>query len=167
MWLLHMLPISIIEYIVNSILIIGITFTVLSFVFLSPILRLLPAIAGYYRLIQIISIVILCAGIYVKGGYSTEKMWRDRVQEMEEKLKIAEAKSEEVNDVVKEKIVYKNTIIKQKGDEIIKYIDREVIKKEEVVKFLEVCPIPVDIIKLHNEATRINILLEEANKAKK
>jgi hypothetical protein len=161
MWLLHMLPISIIEYIVNSILIIGITLTVLSFVFLSPILRLLPAIAGYYRLIQIISIVILCAGIYVKGGYSTEKMWRDRVQEMEEKLKIAEAKSEEVNDVIKEKIVYKNTIIKQKGDEIIKYIDREVIKKEEV------CPIPVDIIKLHNEATRINILLEEANKAKK
>jgi hypothetical protein len=162
-----MLPISIIEYVVNSILIIGITLTVLSFVFLSPILRLLPAISGYYRVIQIISIIILCAGIYAKGGYSTEKIWRDKVSEMEEKLKVAEAKSEKVNETLKEKIVYRNQIIREKGDNIIKYVDREVIKTEEVVRFLEVCPIPVDIIKIHNEATRINITIEEATKKNK
>ena len=167
MWLLHMLPTSLLEYVVNSILIIGITLTALSFVFLSPVLRLMPAIAGYYKIVQIISLVILCAGIYVKGGYSTEKLWRDKVAEVEEKLKIAESEAEQVNEVIKEKVVFKNLVIKEKGDEIIKYVDREIIKKEEVVKFIETCPIPVDIIKLHNQGAKINVLVEEANRGKK
>ena len=106
MWLLHMLPIELLDYVVNSILIIGITLTALSFVFLSPVLRLIPAIAGYYKIVQIISLVILCAGLYAKGGYSTEKLWRDKVAEVEEKLKIAESKAEQVNEVIKEKVVY-------------------------------------------------------------
>jgi len=167
MWLLHMLPIELLDYVVNSILIIGITLTALSFVFLSPVLRLIPAIAGYYKIVQIISLVILCAGIYAKGGYSTEKLWREKVEEVEEKLRIAEGKSDKINEVIKERVVYKNQVIKEKGDEIIKYVDREIIKKEEVVKFLEVCPIPVDIIKLHNQGTKINLLVEEANKVQK
>lgn len=167
MWLLHMLPTALLDYVVNSILIIGITLTVLSFLFLSPVLRLIPAIAGYYKVFQFISVAILCTGIYVKGGYSTEKIWRDKVAEVEEKLRIAENKSDKVNEVIKEKVVYKNLIIKEKGDEIIKYVDREVIKKEEVVKFLENCPIPVDIIKIHNQGAKINVLVEEANKGKK
>lgn len=167
MWLLHLLPTSMLEYIVNSILFIGITLTILSFVFLSPMLRMIPAIAGYYKVLQIISLVILCAGIYVKGGYTTEKIWRDKVEEVEKKLKIAEAKSGEVKVVIQEKVVYKNKVVREKAEEIIRFVDREVIKKEEVVKFLEVCPIPVDIIKLHNEATKINLLVQEAQKGKK
>lgn len=167
MWLLHLLPTSMLEYIVNSILFIGITLTILSFVFLSPMLRMLPAIAGYYKVLQIISLVILCAGIYAKGGYTTEKIWRDKVEEVEKKLKIAEAKSGEVKVVIQEKVVYKNKVVREKAEEIIRFVDREVVKKEEVVKFLEVCPIPIDIIKLHNEATKINLLVQEAQKGKK
>lgn len=167
MWLLHLLPTSMLEYIVNSILFIGITLTILSFVFLSPMLRMIPAIAGYYKVLQIISLVILCAGIYVKGGYTTEKIWRDKVEEVEKKLKIAEAKSGEVKVVIQEKVVYKNKVVREKAEEIIRFVDREVVKKEEVVKFLEVCPIPIDIIKLHNEATKINLLVQEAQKGKK
>jgi hypothetical protein len=129
--------------------------------------RLIPAIAGYYKIIQIVSIIILCAGIYVKGGYSTEKIWRDKVEEVEKKLKIAEAKAEEVKVVIQEKVVYKNKIVREKADEIIRYVDREVVKKEEVVKFMEVCPIPVDIIKLHNEAARINLTINELTRGKK
>ncbi len=167
MWLLHLLPTTMLEYIVNSILFIGITLTVLSFVFISPMVRLIPAIAGYYKIIQIVSIIILCAGIYVKGGYSTEKIWRDKVEEVEKKLKIAEAKAGEVKVVIQEKVVYKNKIVREKADEIIRYVDREVVKKEEVVKFMEVCPIPVDIIKLHNEAARINLTIDELTRGKK
>jgi hypothetical protein len=167
MWLLHLLPTTMLEYVVNSILFIGLVLTVLSFVFISPMVRMIPAIAGYYKIIQIISIIILCAGIYVKGGYTTEKLWRNKVEKVEQKLKIAEAKAGEVKIVIQEKVVFRNKIIKEKADEIIKYVDREVVKKEEVVKFMEVCPIPVDIIKLHNEATRINLTIDELTRGKK
>jgi len=165
MWLLHMLPDTLLAYAVNSILFIGITLTVLSFIFLSPLLRLMPTMAGYYKILQIVSLLILCAGIYAKGGYSTEKIWREKVEEVEKKLKAAEIKAGEVKVVVQEKVVFKDRIVKTRAEEIIKYVDREVVKTEEVVKFLEVCPIPLEIIKIHNEAARINLIVEEASKS--
>jgi hypothetical protein len=160
-----MLPDTLLAYAVNSILFIGIMLTALSFIFLSPLLRLMPTMAGYYKILQIVSLLILCAGIYVKGGYSTEKIWREKVEEVEKKLKEAEIKAGEVKVVVQEKVVFKDRIVKTRAEEIIKFVDREVVKKEEVVKFLEVCPIPIDIIKIHNEAARINLIVEEASKS--
>jgi hypothetical protein len=71
---------------------------------------------------------------------------------MEEKVAAAEAKASEKNVQIEEKIVEKTKVVKEKGDEVIKYIDREVVKKEEVIKFVENCPIPKDIIDLHNKA---------------
>ena len=167
MWLLQLLPNTLLEYTVNSILFIGIILTVLSFVFLSPLLRLIPGMIGYYKIIQIVSLLILCTGLYVKGGYNTEKVWRERVEAVENKLKAAELKAGEVKVVIQEKVVFKDRIVKTRAEEIIKYVDREVVKKEEVVKFLEVCPIPLDIIKIHNDAARINFIVEEASKSSK
>lgn len=154
MWFLELLPSATSEFIINALLILGGLATVISFLFLSPLLRIAPSLTVHYKLIQIISLVVLCVGIYLKGGFNTEKVWRDRVADVERKLKIAEAKSETVNVVIQEKVVNKDRIIRERGEEIIKYLDREVIKIKEVEKFIEVCPIPVDIIKLHNEATK-------------
>jgi glycosyltransferase involved in cell wall biosynthesis len=45
-------------------------------------------------------------------------------------------------------------MIKQKGEDIIKYIDREVVKNEEVIKYLERCPnIPKEIIVVDDGST--------------
>ena len=154
MWLFEFLPSSTIEFIINTLVIVGGLSTVISLTFLSPLLRMLPGVSGYYRLIQIISITVLGIGIYLKGSYQTEQTWKERVAKVEEKLKIAEAKSEVVNVVIQEKIVNKDRIIKERGEEIVKYLDREVIKIKEVEKFIEVCPIPADIIRLHNMATQ-------------
>lgn len=153
MWIFGFLPDSAIEFMINALLIVGGLSTVISLVFLSPLLRAMPGMAGYHRLIQVVSISILGIGIYLKGGYQTEQTWKKRVALVEEKLRIAEAKSEVVNVIVQEKIVNKDRIIKERGEEIIKYLDREVIRIKEVEKFIEVCPIPVDIIRLHNSAT--------------
>ena len=49
-------------------------------------------------------------------------------------------------------------------NDIIKYIDREIVKKEEVVKFVENCPIPKDIVDQHNAAARLNKMIEEGKK---
>jgi hypothetical protein len=46
MWLLHLLPDGLLEFIVNAVLILGIILTLLSFFVLNRILRLIPCLAN-------------------------------------------------------------------------------------------------------------------------
>ena len=66
------------------------------------------------------------------------------------------AASKEENVKIEEKIVTKTKIIKEKGQNIIQYIDREVVKNNEIIKYVENCPLPKDIIDIHNSAVRMN-----------
>jgi hypothetical protein len=75
---------------------------------------------------------------------------------MEAKVAKAEAESANKNVEIQEKIVEKTKIIREKGRDIITYIDKEVIKKEEVIKYIENCPVPKEFIDLHNQATELN-----------
>jgi hypothetical protein len=152
MWILHFLPDAFLAFIVNAVLIIGVVSTFISFVILNRLLMMFPPLANYYRIAQVVSIIILLAGVYFKGGYSTEMLWRERVAEVEAKLKEAEAKSAEVNTVIETKIVNRVKEIKVQGDEVIKYIDREIVKYD--TKFLpgEICEIPKEVISAHNAA---------------
>ena len=152
MWVLHFLPDAFLAFIVNAILIIGVVSTFISFVILNRLLMMFPPLANYYRIAQVVSIIILLAGVYFKGGYSTEMLWRERVAEVEAKLKEAEAKSAEVNTVIETKIVNRVKEIKVQGDEVIKYVDREIVKYD--TKFLPggICEIPKEVILAHNAA---------------
>lgn len=164
MWLLHLLPDSILEFIVNAVLILGLVLTFLSFFVLNRILRLIPGLASYHTIIQIVSIIILAAGLYFKGGYSTEMMWREEVRKVQEELDKAKNKVADVIIEVEEKVVYKDRIIKEQGQTLIQYVDREVIKKEEIIKYIENCPVPTDLIDVHNEAAKINAAAKGENK---
>jgi hypothetical protein len=75
---------------------------------------------------------------------------------MEAKMAQAEAQSANKNIEIQEKIVEKTKVIREKGRDVIKYIDKEVVKKEEVIKYIENCPVPKEIIDLHNQATELN-----------
>lgn len=156
MWLLHLLPDSILEFIVNAVLILGLVLTFLSFFVLNRILRLIPGLASYHTLIQVVSVVILAAGLYFKGGYVTEMIWREEVKRVQEELDKAKNKAAEVVVQVEEKIVFRDKIIKERAETLIQYVDREVVKKEEVVKYIENCPVPAEIINVHNQAAQIN-----------
>jgi hypothetical protein len=156
MWILHLLPDTLLAFIVNVTLIFGILLTILSFFVLHRILRMIPGLSKYATVIQIISIVILAAGLYFKGGYTTEMIWREEVAKVQAELEQAKNKAAEVIVEVQEKVVYKDRIIKEKGKTLIQYVDREVIKKEEVVKYVENCPVPNDLIDIHNQAAILN-----------
>ena len=82
--------------------------------------------------------------------------WRERVAELEARVAQAEAQSTTANTVVQEKIIEKTKVVREKGRDIIKYVDREVVKKEEIIKYIEQCPVPKEIIDLHNAATELN-----------
>lgn len=163
MWILHLLPDTLLAFIVNVTLVFGIILTILSFFVLHRILRLVPGLSKYATMLQILSILILAAGLYFKGGYTTEMMWREEVAKVQAELDAAKKKSAEKVIEIEEKIVYRDRVVKEKAQTIIQYVDREVVKKEEVVKYIENCPVPNEIITIHNEAT----ILNEAAKGKK
>ena len=124
MWLLSFLPDTLLMYIVNIVLFAGIISFILAFFVLHKILNKIPSLSKYVTIIQIVSAVLLTAGIYFKGGYTTEMMWRDRVKELEAKVAAAEAESKKENVVIQEKIVKQKEFIKGKTEYITKYIDK-------------------------------------------
>jgi hypothetical protein len=161
MWILSFLADDTLNIIINVILWLGIVLTFLSFFVINRILRLFPVIANYHLIIQIVSVIILLSGVYLKGSYSTEKIWREKVKIVENRLKAAEIAAGKVNVIIEEKVVYKDRIIKEKGETQIKYVDRVIKQKEEIIKYIEQCPIPKDIIIEHNLATQVDSFVEK------
>jgi len=147
MWILHLLPDSLIAVIVNIILIAGAVTTVAGF-----FVKFVPFVNTYRTPVQIAGVLLLIVGVYFEGGYSTEMAWRERVREIQAKVAEAEKKSQETNVEVVTKFVTRTQVVREKGKDIVNYIDREVVKNQEVVKFVEHCPIPEIIVNTHNAA---------------
>jgi len=148
MWMLSFIPDSFLLYIVNSILVIGAVGSFLTFFVLHRILRWFPALSPYYLVLQIVSAVLLVAGIYFKGGYSVEMEWREKVRIAEEKARLAEQQAVELNTKLnaevkkKQKVIVENKIIYQdRIREIAKVIDKE-------------CKVAPEAIDIHNAAAK-------------
>lgn len=110
-------------------------------------------------------IICIIIGSWFLGIAANEEKWQKRVKDLEKKLEVAQKESEIQNVKVEEKIVYKDRIIKQQGQTRIEYVDRVIKEKEEVIKYIENCPVPTTIIEEHNKAA-INQLNEAAKKPK-
>lgn len=159
MWLLSFLPDSFLLYVVNGILVVGAISSFLAFFVLHRILNKFPTLAPYHLVFQIVSAILLVAGIYFKGGYSVEMEWREKVAKVEAELAEAKKASENVRVVIQEKVVTKTKVIKEKADAIVQYIDRPAIQN-----FDKNCPLPAEAIEVHNEAARMNKAIEEMRK---
>jgi hypothetical protein len=152
MWMLQFIPDSFLLLVVNSILIAGIVSSFLSFFVINRILRWFPPLAGWLNVMQIASIAVLLAGVYFKGGYQTEAEWRAKVAEVETRLKAAEETSKKENVKIVTKVVTKTQIVRTRGENIVKYIDREIVKYDEKFAKGGICEIPKEFIKAHNDA---------------
>ena len=116
----------------------------------------IPFYGNYVKILQPVGIVLLVLGVWLRGGYDVEMSWRAKVTEAEARVAAAEQKSQETNTVIEQKIVEKTKIIKGKTEYITQYLDREVVKKEEIIKYIEQCPVPKEIIDIHNQAAEMN-----------
>ena len=148
MWMLSFVPDSLLIWIVNTILIIGAVGSFLSFFVLHKLLNKIPALAPYYLLIQVVSAVLLIAGIYFKGGYDVEASWRDKIRIAQEKAALAEAQAKEANVKLdaeikkKQQVVKENTIVyRDRIREVEKIIDKE-------------CKVAPEAIDIHNAAAK-------------
>ena len=137
MWALQYIP----DNVIHLALVIGLAGILAGFV-----LGVIPLIGKYQLPIQIISIIVFAASLYLEGGIANEAKWKLKIAELEAKVAKAEAKSPVVNTQIVTKVLTKKQVIKQKGDDIITYVDRE------VVKYDATCPIPESVITAHNAA---------------
>jgi uncharacterized protein YacL len=145
MWILKWLPFWIF-YAILGIGLIGLAVTYL--------LRFipLPAIYIYKTPIQLVSIALIVLGTFMSGAISNEEAWLAKVKELEVKIQAAEVESEKENVKIETKVVTKTQIVKERGQDIIKYVDKEIIKYD--TKFLPggECEIPKEFIQVHNKA---------------
>ena len=116
----------------------------------------IPFYGNYVKILQPVGIVLLVLGVWLRGGYDTEMAWRAKVAEAEARVAVAEQQSKETNTVIEQKVVEKTKVIKGKTEYITQYLDREVVKKEEIIKYIEQCPVPKEIIDIHNQAAEMN-----------
>ena len=116
----------------------------------------IPFYGNYVKILQPVGIVLLVLGVWLRGGYDVEMSWRAKVAEAEARVAVAEQKSQETNTVIEQKVVEKTKVIKGKTEYITQYLDREVVKKEEIIKYIEQCPVPKEIIDIHNQAAEMN-----------
>ena len=143
MWLLNWLP-DWLFYAVGLVGLIGL--------FSTYLLRFIPipAIYMYKTPIQLVSIVLIGFATYISGGIANEAKWNARVKEVEVKVAAAEIESAKQNVKIIEKVVKKTEYITKKGNDVIQYVDRE------IVKYDSSCVIPKEFVKAHNDATDLN-----------
>lgn len=133
MWILQFLP----NWLFSALLLIGVAlFVVTKFV------KVLPQA----KLIQAGSLLLILFSTYMTGAISNNDAWLARVKELEVKVAEAEAKSAATNTDIVEKTIVKTQVVKQRGEDIIKYVDRE------VVKYDTTCVIPKEFVASHNRA---------------
>ena len=104
-------------------------------------------IPSYYRsAAQAVAAAFVIFGLFMAGAIYDNEAWVARVKEMEEKVAAAEAQSKEETIKIETKYINRTNTIKLRGEQIISYVDRE------VVKYDSQCVIPQEFITAHNKA---------------
>jgi hypothetical protein len=139
MWILQWLPWWLF-YVVLALGLVGLVVTyLLKFI---P----LPIIHVYKTPLQIVSIILVVIGVYMLGSIANERAWQARIKELEVKLAQAEAEGAKENIKIVEKVVVQQKIVRERGQNIVQYVDRE------VVKYDTRCEIPQPFVDAHNRA---------------
>ena len=115
-------------------------------------IKRIPIINQYRIPAQVLGIALLVIGVYWRGGYAIEQEWRERVAAVEAKVAAAEAQSREVNTKIVTKVVTKTQVIRTRGADIVKYVDREIVKYDTKFAPGGECEIPKEFIKALNDA---------------
>ena len=110
------------------------------------------------------SAVAVVLSVWMLGAASNEAKWEAKVKELEDKIVQGQAAATAATRAIEVQVVEKTKVIQGKTQTKIEYIDREVVKREEVIKFVEHCPIPKVIIDEHNAAAIMNRAAEGEKK---
>jgi len=142
-FLLSFLPDSFLIWAINLILLVGLVGTLSSY-----FIRFIPPLFPYAGLIKTIGIILLVAGVYLRGGYGVEMEWRQKVAELEAKVAKSEEKSKEINTVIQKVYVDKVKVVK----------DVQIVIQEKIVEKTKIidaeCKVAPEALEILNEAAK-------------
>jgi hypothetical protein len=141
MWILYLLPDALILWFCNILLLAGVALTVAGF-----FAHRIPLVTQYQLPFKILGIALLTLGVYFRGGLAVEETWRERVAEVEAKLRVAEQQSAKENTRIETRVVKKTEYITRRGQDIVQYVDRV------VARYDNSCIIPQPFIQSHNRS---------------
>jgi len=147
MWLITFLPDAMVALVIYTIMIIG-----AGLLIASGLTRWFPAVAAYRTPMTVMGIVIFSFGIYLQGGRANEAVWQQRVKDLEVKIAQAEVESAKATVQIVEKVVNKTRVVREKAQTEIQFIDRVVKENQEIIKYVERCPVPAELLDAHNRA---------------
>ena len=91
----------------------------------SKLVKLIPLMSQYKFPVEIVGVVVLCAGCYLLGGYGTEMSWREKEKNLKAQIAAAEEKSQQVNTVIQTKIVEKIKLVQQQVEVVRTVIEKD------------------------------------------
>jgi hypothetical protein len=100
----------------------------------------------YQLPIKILGGVVVLAVIFIMGLLYANDVWQQAAKDLQQQVAAAEAKSQQVNTVVEERVVVKTQVVKQRAASTVEYIVREVVKHDAG------CTIPPEFVTAHNRA---------------
>lgn len=154
MWYLQfmysLIPDSWIELATYAIVAAGVTLYILS-----KLVAWIPIIKNYKFPIELLGVILYGVGAFYAGGYGVERLWRERVAQMEAKVQELEGRQAEVVKVIETKVVTKIKTV-----EVVK----EVIKKEIEIREKEInanCDVSPAAIEMFNKSVTDPELLKQ------
>lgn len=112
---------------------------------LATFLKVIPFIGKYTIPIQLLSFVVLLVSVFLCGGLSNEASWQLKVAKTNAEIAELKVKSEKVSTKVVTKYIDRIQVVKEKGNEIVKYINKESDTK---------CELPNSFVMLHDAAAK-------------
>lgn len=141
MWFLSFIPDSLLLWIINLVLITGLLGT-----FSSYFIRFIPPLLPYASIVKTVGIVLLVAGVWLRGGYDVEMAWRNKVAELEAKVAEAQVKSDKANDELDKALKEKVKVVKE-----VQVVIQERIRTVEKKIDLE-CKVAPEAISILNDS---------------
>lgn len=101
----------------------------------------------YYKTAaQAVSYLAFAFGLFMTGAVKGSESLLAEMKDLREKVTVAEEQSVKETVKIETKYVNKTQVIRERGEDVLKYIDRE------VVKYDSTCVIPKEFIEAHNKA---------------
>ena len=148
MWRLAFLPSGFLAFVVNAILVVGIVGVAISSLF-KYVIKFVPALVPHRTVLQIVSVLILALGVYLKGAYNTEMWWRAKVEEAEAKVKIAEERAAQASAQIEYKFIDKVKVVK----DVQVVIQEKIVEKEKLID--SGCKVAPEALSILNEAAKV------------
>jgi len=116
--------------------------------FAASVISRFPPLTAYSAFIKPVSVFVTVIGIFMYGGAVLNQHYQDLINEMQQKVAVAEEKSNTVNTVVDTQI---KTKIKTIRDTQVVYRDKIVEVATEIDK---VCKLDPKVSEIHNDAAK-------------